>query len=75
MGSGQDSKALSFLCDVAGVERIVLGSDNPFVLGDDSPSKIVKTLNLGADAEDKIFFANASKLFRLNTCTCHSNGS
>src|SRR5262249_6766129 len=36
-----DPRALRFLCEVAGVEKVVLGSDYPFPIGDLEPTKIV----------------------------------
>ncbi len=36
-----DPRALRFLCDCAGAQKVMLGSDHPFPIGDDQPVKIV----------------------------------
>jgi aminocarboxymuconate-semialdehyde decarboxylase len=37
----QDSRALRYLADIVGTERIMMGSDMPFPIGDLAPLKIV----------------------------------
>src|SRR5713101_6093841 len=36
-----EPQALRFLCDVAGSDRVVLGSDYPFPIGDPEPARVV----------------------------------
>jgi aminocarboxymuconate-semialdehyde decarboxylase len=36
-----DPRALRFLCDVAGADKVLLGSDHPFPIGDPEPVRIV----------------------------------
>jgi len=41
-----DEKALKYLIDFAGVNRIALGSDYPFPLGEDIPGNLIRQLNI-----------------------------
>ena len=43
-----ETRALRFLCDVAGTEKVVLGSDYPFPIGDMEPVKIVDGVDFSA---------------------------
>jgi aminocarboxymuconate-semialdehyde decarboxylase len=60
-----EAKALRFLCDVAGAEKVVLGSDHPFPIGDDEPLKIVEAAALKDSERKQILGETASRLFRL----------
>jgi aminocarboxymuconate-semialdehyde decarboxylase len=46
----QDTRALRYLADVVGADRIMMGSDMPFPIGDLAPLKIVAETNF-SDAE------------------------
>ena len=61
----QHPRALACLVDLVGAERVLLGSDHPFWMGDPEPLAIVRDAFLGPDAEDKILGANAARLFRM----------
>ncbi len=54
--------AIRLLCQVAGPERVVLGSDYPFPIGDPDPVRSVAAANLGADAERQILEENPNIL-------------
>ena len=41
-----DAKALNYLIEFAGVDRIALGSDYPFPLGEDVPGTLIKSMDL-----------------------------
>jgi aminocarboxymuconate-semialdehyde decarboxylase len=56
---------LRFLVDLVGIDRILLGSDYCFDMGDDHPIQTVDKLKLSAADRDKILFTNAKRLFRL----------
>lgn len=62
----QFAPALSYLVDVVGAERVLLGSDHPFWLGDPEPLRIVREAGLAAAAETAILGDNAARLFRLD---------
>jgi aminocarboxymuconate-semialdehyde decarboxylase len=58
-------RALCFLCEVVGADRLLLGSDFPFGLGDPEPVAAVRQAGLGAAAERAALGDNARHLFRL----------
>ena len=55
-----DKAALKFLIDLVGDEKIVLGSDYPFPLGEHHPGKMIESLNeLDQATKDKLLWKNA----------------
>lgn len=59
-------RALRFLIDQVGVDRVVLGSDWPFVAWDPSPSGWVRSLTSLTEAEkDRIVWQNIAELLGL----------
>ena len=61
----QFAPALAYLVSVVGEDRVLLGSDHPFWLGDPEPTRIVRAAGLSHAAEAAILGDNASRLFRL----------
>ena len=61
----QFAPALRYLVDVVGADRVVLGSDHPFWLGDPEPLRIVREAGLASTAQTAILGDNAARLFRL----------
>lgn len=59
------TRSLRFLCGVVGAERLLLGSDHPFPLGDPEPVRAVREAGLGKTAERAALGANAARIFRL----------
>jgi aminocarboxymuconate-semialdehyde decarboxylase len=57
--------ALAYLVKVVGEDRVVLGSDHPFWLGDPAPTRIVREAGLTAAAQAAILGDNAAHLFGL----------
>jgi aminocarboxymuconate-semialdehyde decarboxylase len=64
-----DPRALRFLCDVAGAEKVMLGSDHPFPIGDPNPTRIVDETRLTPAEREAILGATAARLFHVN-CAC-----
>jgi len=60
-----DPRALRLLADVVGVERIMMGSDSPFPIGDDSPLDVVANAGFPADEARRINGGLAAQLFEL----------
>ena len=60
-----EARALGFLCDVAGPEKVVLGSDHPFPIGDDAPLRVVEETPLGTAERRAILGETAGRLFGL----------
>ena len=60
-----DPRALRFLCDLAGADKVVLGSDHPFPIGDDNPTLVVEQASLGDSERRAILGETAKRLFHL----------
>jgi aminocarboxymuconate-semialdehyde decarboxylase len=61
----QFSPALAYLVQVVGADRVLLGSDHPFWLGDPEPVRIVREAGLASAAQAAILGDNAGRLYRL----------
>ncbi len=61
----QSAPALAYLASVVGADRVLLGSDHPFWLGDPEPARVVREAGLAAEAQAAILGDNAARLFRL----------
>jgi aminocarboxymuconate-semialdehyde decarboxylase len=57
-----DSGVLRALIDFAGADRVLLGSDYPFDMGDAQPTAIVRELGLPADEQAAILGGNYERL-------------
>jgi aminocarboxymuconate-semialdehyde decarboxylase len=60
-----DPRALRFIVEVIGADRVMMGSDMPFPIGDEEPAKIVAAAGLKPDAVASITGGLAQKLFRV----------
>jgi len=60
-------QALAYLVDLVGADRVLLGSDHPFWMGDPEPVGIVRRADLTPDAQRLILGDNAVRLFHLET--------
>ena len=58
-----DPKVLRFLADQVGTDRIMLGSDMPFPIGDLAPAKIVAEAGFSASEIASITGGLAQRLF------------
>jgi aminocarboxymuconate-semialdehyde decarboxylase len=54
-----DEKAFRFILDLMGSDKICLGSDYPFPLGEHRPGSLIENLNLGTALNNKLMFGNA----------------
>jgi aminocarboxymuconate-semialdehyde decarboxylase len=57
-----DPGVLRALVHFAGAERVLLGSDYPFDMGDERPAEVVRALGLPVDEEGAILGGNALRL-------------
>ena len=55
-----DKKALNFIIDVMGQDKICLGSDYPFPLGEHHPGKLIEEMGFVATIKEKLFYKNAN---------------
>jgi aminocarboxymuconate-semialdehyde decarboxylase len=60
-----DPRVLRFVIEMMGVDRVMLGSDMPFPIGDHEPMTIVKNAGLTPDQVEAISGRTARKLFRI----------
>ena len=56
---------LRFLIQKVGAERIMLGSDYPFPIGDQDPCRVIEKANCSEDEANLMLTQNAQKLFRI----------
>lgn len=54
-----DPQALRYLVDVAGIDRVMLGTDYPFPLGEQQPGSGIAALNLGDADAARIYHGTA----------------
>jgi aminocarboxymuconate-semialdehyde decarboxylase len=60
-----DPRVLRFVVQMIGADRLMLGSDMPFPIGDDEPAKVVAAAGLTAQQVASISGALAARLFRI----------
>jgi aminocarboxymuconate-semialdehyde decarboxylase len=60
-----DARVLKFVVEMMGTERLMMGSDMPFPIGDTEPAKIVTDAGLTAAQTASINGELAARLFRL----------
>ena len=61
-----DAGALRLLVDVMGDDRVMLGSDYPFPLGEQKIGELVSSSELSLDAKQRILHGNAVGFFNLD---------
>jgi aminocarboxymuconate-semialdehyde decarboxylase len=60
-----DERALQFLVGTMGAERVMLGSDYPFPLGEHRVGTLIRASRLSAPAKDRLLGGNAEEFFGL----------
>src|SRR5262249_34434672 len=58
-----DPRVLRFVVDMLGADRVMMGSDMPFPIGDEEPAKIVTAAGLKADQVASITGGRGQKMF------------
>jgi aminocarboxymuconate-semialdehyde decarboxylase len=61
---GLSGPSIAFLAGLVGADRVLLGSDFPFALGDPQPVRTVRDSGLDDVAVEKVLHGNADTLFR-----------
>ena len=54
-----DADSLDFLIKKIGIDKVALGSDYPFPLGELKPGTLIETMNYNEQKTEKLFFQNA----------------
>ncbi|HEY1703962.1 MAG TPA: amidohydrolase family protein [Trebonia sp.] len=65
-------ESVRFLADVAGADRVLLGSDYPFPLGDPDPAGTVRSAGLPDAATAAVLGGNAARLFPAADRSAHA---
>ena len=66
-----DADSLEYLVKKASSDRVMLGSDHPFPIGDPEPTRVVEAARFSHSDRAKILGGNAKNVFRLRTdCWC-----
>lgn len=65
--------SLEYLARKAGAERVMLGSDAPFPIGDPAPKKVIENANFTDAQKNDMLSATAQNVFRVRPdCWCRS---
>jgi aminocarboxymuconate-semialdehyde decarboxylase len=70
-----DPKGLAFLLDEAGRDRVTLGTDYPFPLGEQQPGSIVDALDLSRSERERVFHGAALEWLGLTASHFQPAGS
>lgn len=60
-----DEDALNYLLKLVGDDKICLGSDYPFPLGEHHPGKMIETMELETTSKEKLLYRNAKEWLNL----------
>ena len=60
-----DKRAFDYLLDVMGEDKICLGSDYPFPLGEHQPGRLIEKMKLGKKTTKKLLYKNAMQWLNL----------
>lgn len=60
-----DHKALEYIIDILGDDKICLGSDYPFPLGEAHPGKMIEKTKLSKKVTKQLFYRNAADWLRI----------
>ena len=68
-----DTDSLEYLARKAGAERVMLGSDAPFPIGDPAPKQVIENANFTGAQKKDMLTATAQSVFRVRSdCWCRS---
>ena len=62
-----DPQALNFIIELMSEDKICLGSDYPFPLGEHHPGKLITEMNFTKELSEKLLFKNANEWLNLKT--------
>jgi aminocarboxymuconate-semialdehyde decarboxylase len=62
-----DENAFHFLRKSIGEDKICVGSDYPFPLGEHKPGELIESLKLAKETEDKLMYRNALEWLRITS--------
>ena len=56
---------MNYIIDVMGEDKICLGSDYPFPLGEHHPGKLIESMSFSESLKEKLLFKNAKDWLNL----------
>jgi aminocarboxymuconate-semialdehyde decarboxylase len=62
-----DPDSLRHLIDLAGADKVALGSDYPFPLGEEEPGKLIASLDLSDEVKDRLLSKNALEFLGIRS--------
>ena len=65
-GTLADPRALQYLVDTVGIDRVMLGTDYPFPLGEQAPGQLIDALALDEAGQSRLFHGTALEWLGLN---------
>ena len=54
-----DPKALSYIIDTMGADKICMGSDYPFPLGEHHPGQLIESMPFDKQLKEQLLYKNA----------------
>ncbi len=60
-----DPMAMQFIVDLMGEDKICMGSDYPFPLGEHQPGKLITEMNFTKEISEKLLFKNAQRWLNI----------
>ena len=70
-----DERALQFLVETMSVERVMLGSDYPFPLGEHPVGQLIRSSHLPQPTKDRLLGGNAAKFLGMEPVQAESSAS
>jgi len=61
-----DALTVRFVCDIAGADRVLMGTDEPFAIAEQQPVKLIEACNFSAPERQAVLGGTAAKLFRIS---------
>jgi aminocarboxymuconate-semialdehyde decarboxylase len=61
-----DAPTVRFVCDMAGADRVLMGTDEPFAIAEQQPVKLIDSCNFSAAERQAILGGTAAKLFGIS---------
>jgi aminocarboxymuconate-semialdehyde decarboxylase len=61
-----DALTVRFICDTAGADRVLMGTDEPFVIAEQQPVKLIESCNFNAAEQQAILGGTAARLFGIS---------
>ncbi len=61
-----DALTIRFICDLAGADRVLMGTDEPFTIAEQQPVKLIESCNFDAVNRQAILGGTAARLFGIS---------